>query len=63
MLKGGGEETISPVSGAVVLNNRECYASFYSMTVKVEIVGFNQWGKQGGAQEGRRKKGQIYLGP
>lgn len=58
----GKKTKISPVSGAVVLNNRVCYATFYSMTVKDEIAGFNQWGRQGGPQEGRRKRGQIYLG-
>lgn len=30
------------------------------MTVKAEIVGFNQWGEQGRAQ-GRKE--EIYLGP
>lgn len=46
----GLKNNITPISeGYTVLNNRVCYAVDYSVTVKVEIVGFNQWGEQGRA--------------
>lgn len=50
----GKKTKISPVSGAVVLNNRVCYATFYSMNLQASINGGGEG--EHGRGEGREDK-------